>query len=46
MLNKESLNSAAIQSHDTHIQAIDSREDELVMRIQKWVEGYCDQIAT
>ncbi|PNF16581.1 hypothetical protein B7P43_G07195 [Cryptotermes secundus] len=46
MLNKESLNSAITQSHDTHIQTIDSREDELVTRIRKWVESYCDQIAT
>jgi hypothetical protein len=45
MLTKESLNSATSQSHDIHIEAIDSREDQLVTRIRKWVEDYCEDIA-
>jgi hypothetical protein len=45
MLTKETLNSGTALSQDAHIQAMGRREDELVTRIQKWVEGYCDQIA-
>ncbi|KAJ9580124.1 hypothetical protein L9F63_004197 [Diploptera punctata] len=44
MIDKESLNNALIQSHDIHLQAIDSREDLLVSRIQNWVEEYCENI--
>jgi hypothetical protein len=46
MVDKESLNGATTQSHDIHLQTIDNRESQLVTRIKKWVQDYCDEIAT
>jgi hypothetical protein len=44
MVDKESLNDATTQSRDTHLLAIDNREDQLLTNIQKWVQNYCDAI--
>jgi len=44
MVNKETLNNATTQSHERHLNAIDSREDQLLRRIQKWSKDYCDKI--
>jgi hypothetical protein len=44
MVNKEALNNATTQSHESHLHAIDNREDQLLKRIKKWIKDYCDDI--
>jgi hypothetical protein len=46
MVNRESLNAATTQSHDIRIQIIDDWESQLLTRIQKWANDYCDEIIT
>lgn len=44
MVEKDTVNSAIVASHDIHLQVIDNREDVLMSRIRTWHRNLCENI--
>lgn len=44
IMDKETVNSAIVASHDIHLQVIDNREDLLMSRIRIWHRNLCANI--
>ncbi|XP_077069908.1 dynein regulatory complex subunit 3 [Siphateles boraxobius] len=46
LVDKDTVTNAVSASHDTHLQMIDNREDELLTRINSWMSGLLKSIHT